>query len=619
MSKSYVPHIFATTVALNPVTAALHGWKLAIGLAMALLIATPSSWAAEQKADLKANEAGVKLVRGQHRQAVELFTDALGSKTISVEHRANIYNDRGVAYWRLDNFRAALVDFNQAVQLFPENPATYNNRGNLLMSMGELGEAIRDFNRAILLAPGYAGAFNNRANAKMKQGQHEEAIKDYTRAIKLTPTDPVAMAGRGNAQLALSRRYTALRDFSRALGLNARFGAGYGARARAYLELERYSEAIEDLTRAIAFDPKNYETFLIRGRAFLSGANYNSAITDFTKAIELKPNASNPYTERGLAYAKIQQFDPALDDLGRAIELNHKDVSAYARRAWTYLAMDAPELGLRDIERALKINAQSSESYRVRGEIYERLGRNQEAIGDFERAVDLDPDENSAWTALEQLAGIKKPGPREITKSALGEWRVYEDGKHYFATSRNYAKLKVPLESLSGMPPRIVDWEVKKRPFRGIGVLRYEAGTIAADAEEKAKAQAAIAAFDPKAGKGAGNGGRIKVAYAAIVDLNSAKVVGIEPVRYGSKLAAWNWQEDGRLSVLGRDGVSSELQLRQVASYRRNPGGAGSGTNVWGPNGQTVYGGPGAFKKRKVAKKRRRRKKKNFLQLLFGN
>ena len=586
-------------------------------LLVVITVGCPTVHAAAVEADLIANDAGVKLVRGQHREAVELFTDALGSRKNSVEQRANLHNDRGVAYWRIDNFHAALADFNQAVKLFPENPATYNNRGNLLMSMGELDEAIRDFDRAVLLAPGYAGAFNNRANAKMKLSQYEDAIRDYTRAIKLTPTDPVAVTGRGNAQLALSRTFTALRDFSRALGLNARFGAGYGARARAYLELERYGEAIEDLTRAIAFDPKNQETYLIRGRAFLSGANYDSAITDFTKAIELKPNRSAAYTDRGLAYAKIQKFDPALDDLGRAIELNHQDVSAYARRAWTYLAMDAPELGLRDIERALKIDSRSAESYRVRGEVYERLGRNDEAIADFERAVDLDPGENVAWRALGQLADIQKPGPKEIPRSAMGDWQVFEDGKRYYATSRRFIKLKVPLESLSSTPPRIVDWEIKKFPFKGIGVLRYEAGTIAANDDDKAKARIAVMALDPKAGSSVGNKSKIKVAYAAIVDLNSAKVVGIEPVRYGSKLAAWNWREDGRLSVLGRDGVSSELQLRQVASRRRDPYGTG-GTTVWGPNGQTtIYGGPP--RPRKFVKKRRRKKKKNFLQLLFGN
>ena len=582
-----------------------------------MLVAT-SSHAATAKNGLQANEAGIKLVRGQHRQAVELFTDALANQTNTVEQRANIYNDRGVAYWRLDNFNAALADFNEAVKLFPENPATYNNRGNLLMSMDELTEAVRDFDRAILLAPGYAGAFNNRANAKMKLDQHEDAIKDYTRAIKLTPTDPVAVAGRGNAQLALSRTFTALRDFSRALGLNARFGAGYGARARAYLELERYGEAIEDLTRAVAFDPKNYETYLIRGRAYLSGANYTSAIADFTKAIELKPNASNSYTDRGLAYAKTQEFDPALDDLGRAIELNHQDASAYARRAWTYLTMNAPELGLRDVERALKIDAQNAEAYRVRGEIYERLGRNEEAITDYEIAVDLDHKENAAWAGLEQLAGIKKPGPKEITKSSMGGWRVFEDGNHYFATNRNHKKLKVPLESLSEMPPRIVDWEVKRYPFKGIGILRYEAGTIAADAEETAKTRAALLAFDPKAADKIKPNNRVKVAYAAIVDLKSAKVVGIEPVRYGTKLAAWNWREDGRLSVQGRDGVSSELQLRQVALKRRSPN-YGGGTTVWSPNGNTVYGGPRAKPRRKVAKKRRRKKKKNLFNLIFGN
>lgn len=574
--------------------------------AMAIIFCASQSQAAQDKADLKANEAGVKLVHGQNREAINLFTDALSERKITSEKRASILNDRGVAYWRSDKPLLALADFNKAVKLYPEYPATYNNRGNVLLSLGQTREAIRDFDRAILLAPGYAAAFNNRANAKVKLQKYEDAIRDFTRAIKLIPQSPVAVAGRGNAQLALSRTFSALRDFSRALGLNARFGSGYGARARAYLELERYAEAIEDLTRAIAFDPKNAETYLIRGRAYLSGANFASAIADFTKAIDLRPNNSVAYTERGLAYAKTNDFDPALDDLGRAIELNHKDVSAYARRAWTYLSMNAPELGLRDVERALKINPQSAESYRVRGEIYERLGRKRDAIADFEQAVTLDPEENAAWDALAELTGVQKPGPREIFDSAFGEWRVFGDGKHYYATNDRYRRIKVPLESMSNKPPRIVDWELKQYPYKGVGVLRYEAGSVQPDDSEKAE--------------------RVKVAFAAIVDLNNAKVVGIEPYRYGNKKIAWNWQDDGKLRVIGRDGVASEIQLRRVVARRRPPvdryGNARYGNDqaIWSPWGPG-FGNPGRYERRKVYRKkvRRKKKKKNFFELLFGN
>ncbi len=568
-------------------------------MVLVMLISGTAVEAAQEQADLKANKAGVNLVRGQNRMAINLFTDALADRKITSEKRASVLNDRGVAYWRLNKPMLALADFNHAVRLYPEYPATYNNRGNALLSLGKTKEAIRDFDRAILLAPGYAAAFNNRANAKVKLEQYEDAIRDFNRAIKLTPTSPVAVAGRGNAQLALSRTFSALRDFSRALGLNARFGSGYGARARAYLELERYSEAIEDLTRSIAFDRNNPETYLIRGRAYLSGANYSSAISDFTKAIELRPNASHAYSDRGLAYARTSDFDPALDDLGRAIELNQKEVSAYARRAWTYLSMRAPELGLRDVERALKIDPKSAEAYRVRGEIYERLGRTRDAIADFEQAVSLDPDENAAWEALAELTGVQKPGPREISQSSHGDWRVFSDGKHYYATNGRHARLKVPLESMSEIPPSIVDWELKHYPYRGIGVLRYQAGTVPPDSGDERD--------------------RIKVSFAAIVDLKSAKVVSIEPYRYGNKLAAWNWQEDGKLRVTGRDGVASEIQLRRVAVRRRNPNDPnGVGTSVWSPWGQS-YGLPGAGQPKVTRRKVRKKKKKNFFQLLFGN
>src|SRR5690606_1396671 len=110
----------------------------AIGTAILLLAAgsgQPAS-AIGELAAVKAQEAASALLRGNLDQAVASYTDALQDQTLPNDRRAAILNDRGGASSPLGKHKAAIDDFNRAVQLFPEYAPVYNNRGNTLLSLG---------------------------------------------------------------------------------------------------------------------------------------------------------------------------------------------------------------------------------------------------------------------------------------------------------------------------------------------------------------------------------------------------------------------------------------------------------------------------------------------------
>ena len=157
-----------------------------------------------------AQEGASALLRGNVSQAITLYTEALKEPSLTNDRRGSILNDRAVAYARSGQTKLAIDDFNRAVQLFPEHPATYHNRGNLLLALGLPKEAIRDFDRAILLAPGYAAAFANRAGAHDRLGLHDEALRDYTQAVELMPQSAVPLAGRGRVLLTLGKPHAAI-------------------------------------------------------------------------------------------------------------------------------------------------------------------------------------------------------------------------------------------------------------------------------------------------------------------------------------------------------------------------------------------------------------------------
>jgi tetratricopeptide (TPR) repeat protein len=547
----------------------------------AVCIAVPAQAANEVSARAKVEEAASELVKGNPSQAIAAYTDALGDTSLPNDRRATILTDRAVAYARSGQNKLALEDF---------------NRGSLLLTLGLTREAIKDFDRAITLAPGYAAAYNNRAGARVRLGEHAEAMGDYTKAIELLPQNAAPLSGRGRAHLALGRPHAAMRDFTRAATADARFPTAYRNRAEAHLELGHYAEAIEDLSRAIAFDAGNAELYVLRGHGYLASDNTASALKDFARVLELDPNSAAGYQGRGLAHALAEAFEEAFGDLNRAIELDPKSARAFAYRAYAYRLNGQSDIGLKDVQTALKLDANSAEAHWAKGEIEEAVGRLDQAKADYRRALALKPALRQASLALERLGVGAAEDETAVSGAGLDPWRVVKRAGRYFAVNDEQPRLRVPLEMMGEGQPRLLAWEPKLPPLKGIGSLKFHAGSVQ------------------------GKTGREEVELAAVLDLASASVLAILPHRQGERTASWTWGED-RVTVASVDGVIDEINLRPakpkeqpVAQSQRRYAEQPRGPS-WAP--WQSLGIPG-FQESRPSRSPPRQKPKTLFDLLFN-
>jgi tetratricopeptide (TPR) repeat protein len=533
---------------------------------------------AEDVTLLRAREGAAALMRGQYDKAIASYNEALQAPEIADFIEASIYSDRGVAKWRLNQTKAAIDDFNQSIQLSPENGAVYNNRGNALMDLGHPEEAVKDFDRAIALSPNYGAAHNNRGNAHVALGQYDLAFQDFRKAVELMPRSAIPFNGRGKAHAMLKRYHAAVRDLGRAISINPKYVAAYQHRADAYLALGMYREAIADATQAISLEAEKPqpEMLLLRGRAQAGEKKLNPALEDLNKAIELKPELVDAYVERGIVFIQARRFDDAIGDLNRAIELDPKNAKAYAMRAsakYQVAGAGAPkpealaeaaaayEDALRDVNQSLQIAANDPTALRIRGNIYEALYRTDEGIADYRLALAQDPSQPESREALERL-GQEVPAQQV---AVLGEpvegWELTEPQPgRYVATNAKYPALRPELEMFGTGKPRILEWKLLKDALSGIGLLKYYAGDF-------------------------GQGDETSLEYVAILDTRANKVVSIEPHAWGSTPAQWNWQAVS-VVVTDPDGNANEVQLRKA---RQRP--AAPRDDFWGFERFTEGGG----------------------------
>ncbi|QLE39644.1 tetratricopeptide repeat protein [Nostoc sp. C052] len=95
---------------------------------------------------------------------------------------ADIYNDRGLAHFVLQDIQAAMLDFSLAIRLNANDYRAYFNRACACGRNGDDFGAVRDFSQVIRLNPSNAQAYVNRGVAQYRLGYHLAAIADLQKA-----------------------------------------------------------------------------------------------------------------------------------------------------------------------------------------------------------------------------------------------------------------------------------------------------------------------------------------------------------------------------------------------------------------------------------------------------
>ena len=129
------------------------------------------------------------------------------------------YNNRGIAYSDLGNYRQAIDDCSMAIEIYPGFAEAYFNRGNAYVALGKHRQAIEDYGRAIEIKPGYADAYYNRGHAYADLGNYRQAIEDYGRTIEIKPGYADAYNNRAFVYLKQGDNISSCRDARKACEL----------------------------------------------------------------------------------------------------------------------------------------------------------------------------------------------------------------------------------------------------------------------------------------------------------------------------------------------------------------------------------------------------------------
>jgi class 3 adenylate cyclase/tetratricopeptide (TPR) repeat protein len=128
-----------------------------------------------------------KLGRAQRQDEDSTHAIDSYSEAIRLNPSAELYNDRGIAYFDNREWERAIDDYSQAIRLNPNFGEAYNNRAWTQVTSGHADRALKDANMAVELLPAKSYAWDTRGHIHEALGDRAAAIRDYRKALELDP------------------------------------------------------------------------------------------------------------------------------------------------------------------------------------------------------------------------------------------------------------------------------------------------------------------------------------------------------------------------------------------------------------------------------------------------
>ena len=175
----------------------------------------------------------------RHFESIEYYNSYIATH----QPRAIDYFGRAMDFYTLHNYKAAIADFNRAIQLTPDFAMAYFMRAIARQKNFEVEMLQGDSN-------GETNSMTAQLSAQKARVVNSEIIADLDYVTQLSPQMALAHYNKGCILIAMQDYTSALASFSNAINLKPDMGEAYYNRGYVYLKLGNKDAGITDLSKA---------------------------------------------------------------------------------------------------------------------------------------------------------------------------------------------------------------------------------------------------------------------------------------------------------------------------------------------------------------------------------
>ncbi|MGA2219459.1 MAG: tetratricopeptide repeat protein [Terracidiphilus sp.] len=271
--------------------------------------------------------------QGDSAAAVSLLNKAI----LARPEQAEYYNALGSAHTHLENLSLAECNLRKAISLGSQ-PHFHLSLGVFLKEQHRLNEAIVEFETAVKLAPDDAEARLSLGKAYRSAGRLQDATQCLETSLALHPGHPPTLAALRQTLCSANREENAVAHLSHAIASLGDDVDGLCGLADALQQAEDFDGAIEVYHRALAYGSQSPRAWYACGCAETAREDFASAIVCFQRALSLHPDSLEARHNLARALYEMGQVPQAYDEFKVCAARQHDD----ARLARAMLAIIAP-------------------------------------------------------------------------------------------------------------------------------------------------------------------------------------------------------------------------------------------------------------------------------------
>jgi tetratricopeptide (TPR) repeat protein len=308
---------------------------------------------------------------------------------------------------------------------FPEEQISevWSHLGLAFQNNHESKRAMVAYQRARELNPENLQAWFNGGMIQHEEGMLHPALQCYLRAIELDPEQSKIWCNLGALQFQLGEFQQSVDSLNRAVGLKPDYARAWDNLAGSLCALDQLAEAERCCHRALNFKPDYADPSFKLGTIFFQEGRMEEAEKAFRKVLE--SNQGYPLAGHYLAMvlARTNRLKDALEVCEMAA--TPPGETELPSLAWNEMAFHRYERGeyaeaIRAYEKALTFTPERAVIWLDAGVAHQQLGELDQARRHYEQAVELDPELARAWHnlgAVRQELGDAKGGQEAIDEA----------------------------------------------------------------------------------------------------------------------------------------------------------------------------------------------------------
>lgn len=185
-------------------------------LALLLPLAAAPAVEAAQVPNLIVLDAQSAARAGKYQEAIDLYTQAIGTGELKPFMLVAAYNGRGLVYYRLSQYDMAIEDYSRALSIEPANDTVLRNRCFAFIEKREWGYALDDCQASAAAAPGDPQGPDTVGYLYYRQALYPQALDEFNKSIQMNMNFGPAYLHRGMTYDKMGNREQARADLLKA-------------------------------------------------------------------------------------------------------------------------------------------------------------------------------------------------------------------------------------------------------------------------------------------------------------------------------------------------------------------------------------------------------------------